>query len=71
MFKLRDILLKNKIVIDKSELRRFLCMGVIRLNSVVLELEHFDIVVKPKDFIEIGSKRKLHIQEDGNVHFIK
>jgi len=71
IFKLLDILLESKIIIDKSEFKRLLCLGVVKLNSVVLKFEHFDIAVKPKDFIEIGSRNKLHIQEDGSVHFIK
>jgi hypothetical protein len=65
-----DILFENKVVIDKSEFKRFLSLGIIRINSIALKLEHYDIKLKPKDFIEIGSK-KIHIQEDGNVHFIK
>jgi len=71
MFKLYDILLENKMVTDKSEFKRFLSLGVIKVNSIVLKTEHYDIKVKPKDFIEVGSNKKLHIQEDGNVHFIK
>jgi len=59
------------VVIDKSEFKRFLSLGVIKVNSIILKTEHYNIKVKLKDFIEIGARKKIHIREDGSVHFIK
>ena len=69
--KLIDILLDQKAVKNKAEYLRFLEIGAIKLNSIPLELEHAEIIVKPKDVIDVGTKIRMHFQDNGSVRYLR